>query len=76
MADSTLYPLAPVIDSAFARADELAVEINMNDEEVVKEVGEQSAAQGLLAEGTLRDLLPEDMWNTVDSLCAACNIPM
>ena len=76
LADSTLYPLAPVIDSAFARADELAVEINMNDEEVVKEVGEQSAAQGLLAEGTLRDLLPEDMWNTVDSLCAAWNIPM
>lgn len=76
LADSTLYPLAPVIDSAFAHAEELAVELNMNDDEVVKEVGEQSAAQGLLAEGTLRDLLPEDMWNTVDSLCAAWNIPM
>ena len=76
LADSTLYPLAPVIDSAFAHAEELAVEINMNDDEVVKEVGEQSAAQGTLAEGTLRDLLPEDMWNTVDSLCAAWNIPM
>ena len=76
LADSTLYPLAPVIDSAFAHADELAVELNMNDEEVVKEVGEQSAAQGMLAEGTLRDLLPQDMWNTVDSLCTAWNVPI
>ncbi len=76
LADSTLYPLAPVIDSAFARSDELAVELNMNDEEVVKEVGEQSAAQGLLTEGTLRDLLPQDMWNTVDSLCTAWNVPI
>ena len=76
LADSTLYPLAPVIDSAFAHAEELAVEINMNDDEVVKEVGERSAAQGTLAEGTLRDLLPEDMWNTVDSLCAVWDIPM
>ena len=76
LADSTLYPLAPVIDSAFAHSDELAVELNMNDEEVVKEVGEQSAAQGLLTEGTLRDLLPQDMWNTVDSLCTAWNVPI
>ncbi|MBQ7081164.1 MAG: TraB/GumN family protein [Fibrobacter sp.] len=76
LADSTLYPLAPVIDSAFVHADELAVELNMNDEEVVKEVGEQSAAQGMLAEGTLRDLLPQGMWNTVDSLCTAWNVPI
>ena len=76
LADSTLYPLAPVIDSAFAHADELAVELNMNDEEVVKEVGEQSAAQGTLAEGSLRDLLPPDMWNMVDSLCTAWNVPI
>ena len=76
LADSTLYPLASVIDSAFAHADELAVELNMNDEEVVKEVGAQSAAQGLLTEGTLRDLLPQDMWNTVDSLCTAWNVPI
>ncbi len=76
LADSTLYPLAPVIDSAFAHSDELAVELNMNDEEVVKEVGEQSAVQGLLTEGTLRDLLPQDMWNTVDSLCTAWNVPI
>ena len=76
LADSTLYPLAPVIDSAFARAEELAVEINMNDDEVVKEVSEQSAVRGELAEGTLRDLLPPDMWNTVDSLCESWNVPI
>ena len=76
LADSTLYPLAPVIDSAFTHADELAVEINLNDEEVVKEVGEQSSRRGELVEGTLRDLLPEDMWNTVDSLCTSWNVPV
>ena len=76
LADSTLYPLAPVIDSAFTHADELAVEINLNDDEVVKDVGEQSARRGELAEGTLRDLLPEDMWNTVDSLCSSWNVPV
>ena len=76
LADSTLYPLAPVIDSAFTHADELAVEINLSDDEVVKEVGEQSARRGELAEGTLRDLLPEDMWNTVDSLCTSWNVPV
>ena len=76
LADSTLYPLAPVIDSAFAHSDELAVELNMNDEEVVKEVGEQSARRGELAEGTLRDLLPEDMWNSIDSLCTSWNVPV
>ena len=76
LADSTLYPLAPVIDSAFTHADELAVELNMNDDEVVKEVGDQSARRGELAEGTLRDLLPEDMWNSIDSLCASWNVPV
>ena len=76
LADSTLYPLAPVIDSAFTQAEELAVELNMNDDEVVKEVGEQSAARGVLAEGSLRDLLPQDMWNAVDSLCTVWNVPV
>ena len=76
LADSTLYPLAPVIDSAFTHADELAVELNMNDDEVVKEVGEQSARRGELAEGSLRDLLPEDMWNSIDSLCTSWNVPV
>ena len=76
LADSTLYPLAPVIDSAFARADELAVELNMNDEKVVNEVGKESVSQGMLAEGLLRDILPPEMWKTLDSLCAAWDIPM
>lgn len=76
LADSTLYPLAPVIDSAFAHADELAVELNMNDEKVVNEVGKESVSQGMLAEGLLRDILPPEMWKTLDSLCAAWDIPM
>ena len=76
MADSTLYPLAPVIDSAFARSDELAVELNMNDEEVVKEIGKESVSQGMLEDRLLRDILPPEMWKSLDSLCAAWDIPM
>ena len=76
LADSTLYPLAPVIDSAFARSDELAVELNMNDEEVVKEIGKESVSQGMLEDRLLRDILPPEMWKTLDSLCASWDIPM
>jgi uncharacterized protein YbaP (TraB family) len=76
LADSTLYPLAPVIDSAFAHAEELAVELNMNDEEVVKEIGKESVSQGMLEDRLLRDILPPEMWNTLDSLCVAWDIPM
>jgi len=76
LADSTLYPFDPVIDSAFAQAEELAVEINMNDEDVVKEVGEQSVSRGLLSEGTLRDVLPSDLWHSFDSLCTSWNVPV
>ena len=76
LADSTLYPLAPVIDSAFAHAEELAVELNMNDEEVVKEIGKESVSQGMLEDRLLRDILPPEMWKSLDSLCAAWDIPM
>ncbi|MBO4830519.1 MAG: TraB/GumN family protein [Fibrobacter sp.] len=76
LADSTLYPLAPVIDSAFARSEELAVELNMNDEEVVKEIGKESVSQGMLEDRLLRDILPPEMWKSLDSLCAAWDIPM
>ena len=67
LADSTLYPLAPVIDTAFARSDELAVELNMNDEEVVKEIGKESVSQGMLEDRLLRDILPPEMWKSLDS---------
>ncbi|SIO12773.1 TraB/GumN family protein [Fibrobacter sp. UWB11] len=76
LADSSLYPLAPVIDSAFARAEELAVEINMNDEEVAKEIGKESVSQGMLEDKLLRDILPPEMWKSLDSLCAVWDIPM
>ncbi len=76
LADSTLYPLDPVIDSAFAHSEELAVELNMNDEEVVKEIGNQSVTKGMLQEGTLREVLPLDLWNTFDSICTDWNVPV
>lgn len=76
LASSEIYPFDPVIDSAFAHANELAVEINMNDEDVVNEVNEQSASQGTLLEKSLREVLPTDLWNSVDSICNAWGVPM
>lgn len=76
LADSTLYPFDPVIDSAFAQAEELAVELNMNDEEVVKEVGAQSVSRGILQEKSLHEVLPPELWKSFDSICVDWNIPV
>ena len=76
LASSAIHPFDPVIDSAFAHANELAVELNMNDEEVVNEVNEQSSSQGTLQDKSLREVLPTDLWNSVDSICRAWDVPM
>ena len=76
LADSTLYPFAPVIESAFAQAEELAVELDMSDEKVVKEVGEQSVSRGILQEKSLHEVLPPDLWKSFDSICVDWNLPV
>lgn len=75
-ADSTFYPLDAVIDTAFEKADELAVEINMGDEEVNADVARESIRRGMLPPGnTLDKVLPESLWTSLDSLCNAWNFP-
>ncbi len=76
VADASFYPLAPKIDSAFSQASELAVEINTSDEYIAREVQQLMKSRGTLSEGTLRDVLPPELWYSVDSLCAAWDLPV
>lgn len=70
-ADSSFYPLAPVIESAFANAEELAVELDVTNDSVSNEVAKESVDQGMLPSGVrLQDILPSEMWNALDSICS------
>ena len=76
-ADSSFYPLDPVIDTAFAHAEELAVEIDIGNDSVSNEVAQKSMQQGLLPAGTtLNQILPRPLWNSLDSICASWNFPV
>lgn len=75
-ADSTFYPLDSVIETAFVRAEELAVEINISDDSVSSEISMQSMKQGMLPEGMyLQDVLPFEVWTKFDSICTSWKIP-
>ena len=75
-ADSTFYPLDSVIETAFVNAEELAVEIDVSDDSVNTEIASESMQHGMMPAGMrLQDLLPPEMWNSVDSLCTAWGIP-
>lgn len=76
-ADSTFYPLDSVIETAFDAADELAVEINLSDDSTSNEVSSKMLRDGMLPNGTtLNSVLPRNVWNSLDSLCAAWNFPI
>lgn len=71
-ADETFYPLPSVVDSAFAASDELAVEVDMNDEAVATSAAMRMAMLGMLPQNKLlSQVLPPPMWKTLDSLWSA-----
>jgi len=75
-ADKTFYPLDSVIINAFDRSDELAVEIDISDSSVIKESLRLSSELGALKDGkTLDMVLPEDVLNSLDSICLSWYIP-
>ncbi len=75
-ADSSFYPLDSVIETAFVNAEELAVEIDVSDDSVNTEIASESMQHGMMPAGKrLQDLLPSEMWNSVDSICTAWGIP-
>lgn len=72
MADSTLYPLDPVIMSAFLESPAMAVEIDVSDDSVAAEVGERMADEGMLSdERTLEQIIGPVLWQRVDSTARA-----
>lgn len=76
-ADSSFYPLDSVIEVAFDNADELAVEIDLNDDSTSTELSSKMVQDGMLPKGeTLSSVLPRNIWNSLDSLCAAWNFPV
>lgn len=76
-ADSSFYPLDSVVENAFAWAEELGVEIDVSDDSVSAEIGKLSMEQGVLPKGeTLNQVLPRQLWNSLDSLCSAWNYPV
>lgn len=76
VADASFYPLPTVIDSTFNAASELAVEINTSDERVVNEVQRLTLSRGMLLNGSLQNLVPTELWYSLDSLCKAWNLPI
>lgn len=75
-ADSSFYPLDSVIETAFVNAEELAVEIDVTDDSVNTEIASESMQHGMMPAGKrLQDILPPEMWNSVDSICNVWGIP-
>lgn len=75
-ADSSFYPLDSVIETAFVNAEELAVEIDVTDDSVSTEIASESMQQGMMPAGKrLQDILPPEMWNSIDSICTAWGFP-
>lgn len=75
--DTTFYPMDTVIENAFYDAEELAVEINVNNDTVSQQLTEQRQDLGTLPDGvTLQQVLPEEMWKTLDSICSDWSYPI
>ena len=76
-ADSTFYPLDSVIENAFDRSNELAVELDMSDDSVLQEVALQSNRLGMLPDSASLDrVIPAALVNSLDSLCVSWNLPV
>lgn len=76
-ADSSFYPLDTAITEAFFRSSELGVELDMSDTAIIAEIMKQSVVFGMLEAGkSLDKILPADVQKSLDSLCAAWNLPV
>lgn len=74
-ADTSFYPLDSVIEYAFESSEELAVEVDISNDSVVSDIQNEYEVLGTMEEGgRLQDQLPEDLWNSLDSLCLAWEI--
>lgn len=75
--DTTFYPMDTVIENAFYDAEELAVEINVNNDAVSQQLSEQRRNLGTLPDDvTLQQVLPKEMWKALDSICSDWSYPI
>jgi uncharacterized protein YbaP (TraB family) len=76
LADSSFYPFASVIDSAFDASTLVAAELDLNAENTMQETGQLMLEKGRLPDGmNLQDVLPPELYEQVDSLAKAWDVP-
>ena len=69
MADSSFYPLDPVITNAFKESESLVLEIDLSDDSIKNESVSLSMDLGVLPTGQLlQDILPDTTFSQLDSL--------
>ena len=76
-ADSTFYPLDSVIENAFDRSEELAVEIDLSDDSISRQISLVSEQYGFFQDGQILDsVIPASISASLDSLCLAWTLPL
>lgn len=72
MADSSFYPLSPVIMNAFKESEALVVEMDVSNDSVLEEVAAISKDLGFLPLGQkLKEVLPDSTYSRLDSLVSS-----
>ena len=75
-ADSSFYPLDTIIENAFDRAEELAVEIDVTDDSISRQISLITEQQGFFHDGRILDsVIPASVSKSLDSLCLAWKLP-
>ena len=76
-ADSSFYPLDTIIENAFDRAEELAVEIDVTDDSISRQITLMTEKQGFFHDGRILDsVIPASVSKSLDSLCLAWKLPL
>ena len=76
-ADSSFYPLDSVIENAFDRSEELAVEIDVSNDSISQHLALMSEQYGFFHDGrSLDSVIPANVSASLDSLCLAWNLPL
>lgn len=76
-ADSSFYPLDTIIENAFDRSEELAVEIDATDDSISRQIALMTEQQGIFHDGRVLDsVIPARVSASLDSLCLAWKLPL
>ncbi len=76
-ADSTFYPLDSVIENAFDRSEELAVEIDISNDSIVHLIAALGEKYGRLPDSlSLDSILPDSISYRLDSLCLSWKLSL